>query len=214
MQGSKSSTVTVLQHPLAQHHLAGLRAAESPPAMFRFHAEVLAGLLATEVTRDLPLVTREVRTPLEVTLASRLETRVALVPILRAGLGMTAPFLQLIPEIEVRHLGIRRDEDTALPVSYYDRLPQHSPPEIAIIVDPMLATGGSAVHAAASLTAWGVTDIRLACLLAAPEGILRVQQQFPRLRIFTAVIDRQLNSRSYILPGLGDAGDRIFNTNT
>ncbi|MFM7057425.1 MAG: uracil phosphoribosyltransferase [Planctomycetota bacterium] len=212
MAHAESGSVTVLQHPLGQHHLSGLRAAETPPALFRFHAEVLAGLLATEVTRDLPLTEADLRTPLEVTVGRRLSARVVLVPILRAGLGMTAPFLQLIPEIEVRHLGIRRDEETAMPVSYYDRLPGHSPPEIAIIVDPMLATGGSAVHAAASLAAWGVTDIRLVCLLAAPEGILRVQQEFPGVRIFTAVIDRQLNSRSYILPGLGDAGDRIFNT--
>lgn len=207
-----SDFVTELQHPLARHHLAGLRAADTPPALFRFHAEVLAGLLAVEATRDLPLTATEVRTPLEVTTAHRLAVRIALIPILRAGLGMTAPFLQLIPEIEVRHLGIRRDEETATPISYYDRLPADSPPDVAIIVDPMLATGGSAAHAATSLAAWGVTDIRLACLLAAPEGIAHMQQQFPKARIFTAVIDRQLNSRSYILPGLGDAGDRIFNT--
>lgn len=209
---SDPTAVTVLQHPLAQHHLAGLRSADTVPALFRFHAEVLASLLAVEATRDLPLTTVDVRTPLEVTAAGRLAARVALVPILRAGLGMTAPFLQLIPEVEVRHLGIRRDEETATPISYYDRLPGDSPPDIAIIVDPMLATGGSAAHAAASLAAWGVPDIRFACLLAAPEGIAHLRQHSPQVRIFTAVIDRQLNSRSYILPGLGDAGDRIFNT--
>lgn len=212
MQSPQPLPVQQLTHPLAQHHLAGLRCRNTPPALFRYHAEVLAGLLAVEATRDLPLASVELETPLERMTAHRLAARIALVPILRAGLGMTDPFLRLIPELEVRHLGIRRDEETALPISYYDRLPAAKPPDLAIIVDPMLATGGSAAHAAAALYAWGVPQIRLACLLAAPEGISHLNQRFPQLQIITTAIDRQLNSRSYILPGLGDAGDRIFNT--
>ena len=212
MVPSSAGNARQLAHPLAQHHLAGLRSQNTPPALFRYHVEVLAGLLAVEATRDLPLTEIEIQTPLETMSAKQLAARIALVPILRAGLGMTEPFLRLIPEIEVRHIGIRRDEDTAQPISYYDRLPTDSPPQIAIIVDPMLATGGSAAHAAAALYAWGVSSVRLACLLAAPEGVAHLNQRFPNLQILAAAIDRQLNHRSYILPGLGDAGDRIFNT--
>ena len=205
-------SVTPLQHSLAQHHLAGLRDSATPPAIFRQHVDCLASLLAAELTRDLPLQACTVQTPMESTAAFRLQGRVAIVPILRAGLGMTDAFLRLLPEAEVRHLGICRDESTALPVEYYQKLPASNPADVAILVDPMLATGGSILHAVQLLKRWGVPQIRFACLIAAPEGLQQLTSAHPDVRVFAASIDRQLNSRSYILPGLGDAGDRIYNT--
>lgn len=205
-------SVTPLQHALAQHHLAGLRDSSAAPAQFRQHVDCLASLLATEVTRDLPLQPITVQTPMESTLCFRIAGRLAIVPILRAGLGMTDAFLRLLPEAEVRHVGICRDEATARPMEYYQKLPNSNPADIAVIVDPMLATGGSILHAVQLLKNWGVPQIRFACLIAAPEGLQRLTTAYPDVRVFTASIDRQLNDRSYILPGLGDAGDRIFNT--
>jgi uracil phosphoribosyltransferase len=205
-------SVTPLQHSLVQHHLAGLRDSATPPAVFRQHVDCLSSLLAAELTRDLPLQACTVQTPMESTAAFRLQGRVAIVPILRAGLGMTDAFLRLLPEAEVRHLGICRDESTALPVEYYQKLPASNPADVAILVDPMLATGGSILHAVQLLKRWGVPQIRFACLIAAPEGLQQLTSAHPDVRVFAASIDRQLNSRSYILPGLGDAGDRIFNT--
>lgn len=206
------SSVHSLQHSLAQHHLAGLRDSATSPAIFRQHVDCLASLLAVELTRDLPLQECTVQTPMEPTAAFRLRGRLAIVPILRAGLGMTDAFLRLLPDAEVRHLGICRDETTAMPVEYYQKLPASNPPDVAIIVDPMLATGGSLLHAVQLLKRWGVPQIRCACLIAAPEGLQQLTSLHPDVLVFAAAIDRQLNARSYILPGLGDAGDRIFNT--
>ncbi|MFM7168026.1 MAG: uracil phosphoribosyltransferase [Planctomycetaceae bacterium] len=205
-------SVTPLQHALAQHHLAGLRDASTAPAVFRQHVDCLAALLAAELTRDLPLQPVTVQTPMESTAGFRIAGRLAIVPILRAGLGMTEAFLRLLPDAEVRHLGICRDEATALPMEYYKKLPNSNPADVAIITDPMLATGGSILHAVQLLKNWGVPQIRFACLIAAPEGLQQLTSAHPDVQVFTASIDRQLNDRSYILPGLGDAGDRIFNT--
>ncbi|MBL8810270.1 MAG: uracil phosphoribosyltransferase [Planctomycetaceae bacterium] len=212
MSEFSSSQVVELKHSLAQHHLALLRDKATRPSQFRYHAGVLATLLAAEVTSNLPLRKVSVQTPLEVMECQELDARIAAVPILRAGLGMVTPLTDMIPDLEVWHLGLYRDEETAQPVHYYDKLPATHPPDVAIVLDPMLATGGSASLAIAALKRWKVARIFMLSIIAAPEGIRRVLAEHSDIRIYTAAIDRQLNDRKYILPGLGDAGDRIFNT--
>lgn len=204
--------VTELQHALAQHHLGRLRAVETRPSAFRQHVRVLSTLLAAEVTRSFPVSRIEVKTPLETTACLQLSGRTAVVPILRAGLGMVEPLSDLIPDLEVWHLGLYRDETTAQPVRYYDKLPHDNPPDIAIVVDPMLATGGSAALAVDALNRWGVPRICMVSIISTPEGIERLTAQHPNVTIFTCSVDRGLNEHKYIVPGLGDAGDRIFNT--
>jgi uracil phosphoribosyltransferase len=204
--------VVELNHSLAQHHLSQLRARETRPAQFRQHVFALSTLLAAEVTRNLRLKSISVQTPLEVTEGHALTGRVAAVPILRAGLGMVAPLADLIPELEVWHLGLYRDEATAMPVHYYDKLPENDPPDVAIVLDPMLATGGSACLAIDAIQRWGAKEIFMLSIISAPEGVARVVERFADLRIYTCAVDRGLNERKYIVPGLGDAGDRIFNT--
>lgn len=204
--------VIQLEHSLAQHHLSRLRNKDTRPAEFRQHVRVVSMLLAAEVTRDLKLSRVSVQTPIETTECHQLSGRIAAVPILRAGLEMVTPLSDLIPELEVWHLGVYRDESTAMPVHYYDKLPAENPPEVAVVLDPMLATGGSASLAVEALQRWGVARILMLSIISAPEGILRLMEQFPDLRIFTCAVDRGLNERKYIVPGLGDAGDRIFNT--
>ena len=206
------SGVHELQHALAAHHLSFLRSADTSPADFRRHVGALATLLVAEATRELDLQPCTVTTPLEDTPASRLTGRIAAVPILRAGLGMVSSLIDLIPDIEVRHLGLYRDEETAQPVRYYDKLPREDPPQTALVIDPMLATGGSAVMAIETLKEWGVPNIFMVSIISAPEGVRRLKGEFPEVPIYTSAIDRELNSRKFILPGLGDAGDRIFNT--
>ena len=206
------ANVFELQHSLVQHHLSRLRAKQTPPAEFRQHVRVLATLLAAEATRNLALQPIKVETPIETTMCRELCGRFAAVPILRAGLGMVEPLAELIPQLEVWHLGLYRDEETAQPVHYYDKLPSHNPPHIAFVLDPMLATGGSACVAIQTLKRWGVPKIFMLSIISAPEGIARLQQEFTDVTVFTCAIDRCLNERKYIVPGLGDAGDRIFNT--
>jgi uracil phosphoribosyltransferase len=202
----------VVDHPLAAHHLAGLRDVGTPPAAFRQHVRQLATLLAVEGSRDLATSPREVRTPLCAMTGARLGVTVGIVPILRAGLGMVEPLLELIPEAQVWHLGLYRDEETALPVEYYSKLPPARPVDVAFVVDPMLATGGSATAALAALRKWGVRETRLLSIIAAVEGVQRVEREFPGTRIHVCAVDPELNSRKFIVPGLGDAGDRSFNT--
>lgn len=206
------SKIVELQHSLVQHHLSRLRAKQTPPSEFRQHVRVLATLLAAEATKNVTLQPITVETPNEVTTCRELSGRFAAVPILRAGLGMVEPLEDLIPQLEVWHLGLYRDEETAQPVHYYDKLPSSNPPEIAFVLDPMLATGGSACMAIQTLKRWGVPKIVMLSIISAPEGIARVQQEFADVTVFTCAIDRCLNERKYIVPGLGDAGDRIFNT--
>jgi uracil phosphoribosyltransferase len=212
VQGFQHPQVVTLQHSLVDHHLGLLRAVRTQPAEFRRHVKVLSTLLAAEATRILPLTPCSVTTPLEETTCGRLTTRIAVVPILRAGLGMVEPLQEMIPEAEVWHLGLYRDEETAQPVHYYDKLPEANPPEIAMIVDPMLATGGSASLAVAAVKRWGVSRILVLSVISTPEGIQRLVEEHPQIEIFTCAVDRGLNARKYIVPGLGDAGDRIFNT--
>ena len=199
-------------HPLIQHHLATLRDKATPPDEFRRLVKRLASLLAYEATRDLTTQTIEIETPLVRAEAQRLSQRIGIVPILRAGLGMVDPLLDLLPEAEVWHLGLYRDEVTAQPVEYYSKLPDHSPVDVALILDPMLATGGSAIVALQALRRWGVPKVKVLSLIAAPEGISNVTAACPEAQLFVCAIDQELNSRKFIVPGLGDAGDRSFNT--
>jgi len=174
--------------------------------------KALAGLLLAEATRVLPQESKEVTTPLETLQCQEISGRIAAVPILRAGLVLVEPFLELIPEGEVRHLGMFRDEATATPVHYYNKLPEDNPPAVGLVLDPMLATGGSAVEAIRALEQWGIADIRMLAVIAAPEGIERLERECPDVSVFCCACDRELNSQKFILPGLGDAGDRIFGT--
>ncbi len=206
------SNVTVVQHPLVEHHLVRLRDKATPPAEFRRLINRLAVLLAYEGTKDLLIQKQTVETPMATMEGQVLAQRVGLVPILRAGLGMVDPVLDLIPDSEVWHLGLYRDEDTAEPVEYYSRLPEHKPVDIAIVVDPMLATGGSAGAALASLTKCGIPRTKLLSVIASQDGVDNVNREFPDTQIYVCAVDAELNANKFIVPGLGDAGDRIFNT--
>jgi uracil phosphoribosyltransferase len=206
------SAVTEVSHPLIKHHLSRLRDKHTPPTEFRQLVQRLAVLLAYEATKDLDLRSAEIETPLTRTTGHTLAQRIGLVPILRAGLGMVDPILNLIPSAEVWHLGLYRDEQTARPVEYYSKLPPTGPVDVALVVDPMLATGGSAAAALAALERWGVKHIKILSIIASQFGVNAVQEQFPAADIFVCAIDPELNSHKFIVPGLGDAGDRIFNT--
>src|SRR3954454_11656901 len=201
-----------VSHPLIKHHLSRLRDKHTPPTEFRQLVHRLAVLLAYEATSDLALRPAEIETPLMSFVGQALSQRIGLVPILRAGLGMVDPVLNLIPTAEVWHLGLYRDEQTALPVEYYSKLPQTEPVDIALVVDPMLATGGSAIAALAALKRWGVEQFKILSIIASKYGVDAVHEQFPDAHIYVCAIDPELNSRKFIVPGLGDAGDRIFNT--
>ena len=201
----------LLDHALAQHHLTTLRDASTPPEEFRRVVHRLTLLLAAEATRDLATKSVRVRTPLATAPGARLREHVGLVPILRAGLGMMDAVLELLPEAEVWHLGVYRNEHTLQPVEYYKKFQHARPVDTALVLDPMLATGGSALAALEALAGWGVRRVKLLALIAAPEGLRKVRAAFPDTQIYLAALDRRLNARGYILPGLGDAGDRMFN---
>lgn len=204
--------VTELSHSLVNHHLSRLRSVDTPTWQFRQHVRSLSTLLAAEVTKNLATEDCSVTTPLETITCQQLQGRIAAVPILRAGLGMVSPMTDMIPDIEVWHLGLYRDEETAQPVRYYDKLPRENPTSVALVLDPMLATGGSAAVAIETLKEWGVPKICMLSIIAAPEGIKKLTDEFPDVDIYTCAIDRMLNDQKFIVPGLGDAGDRIFNT--
>jgi len=205
-------TLVEVSHPLIKHHLSRLRDKHTPPAEFRQLVNRLAVLLAYEATSDLAVRPIEIETPLTRFKAQALSQRVGLVPILRAGLGMVDPILNLIPTAEVWHLGLYRDEQTARPVEYYSKLPHSEPVDVSLVVDPMLATGGSATAALAALKKWGVREMKILSIIASQFGVEAVHEQFPDAAIYVCAIDPELNSRKFIVPGLGDAGDRIFNT--
>jgi uracil phosphoribosyltransferase len=204
---------TVSTHPLVHHKLSLLREKSTPTALFRTLVDELGLLLAVEATAHLPVATTTVETPLEACEARQLAgADPVLVPILRAGLGLVPAFLRVLPTAKVGHIGLRRDHATLLPHTYYLNLPPSMAARPAFLLDPMLATGGSAVDAIGQLRRAGATDITLVCILAAPEGLRRVEAACPEVRIVAGAVDRELNSQGYILPGLGDAGDRIFGT--
>jgi uracil phosphoribosyltransferase len=205
--------LTVLEHPLIQHKLAILRDKATPVKDFKQLVNEIAMLMTYEVTRDLATTEVEIETPLERMKARRVAgKKLTLVPILRAGLGMVEGIAQLIPSARVGHVGLFRDHDTLQPVSYYYKVPAAETDRDFFVLDPMLATGGSAVAAVTKLLASGVTRVRFLCIVAAPEGVRAMLTAHPKVPIFAAALDRELNRSGYILPGLGDAGDRIFGT--
>jgi uracil phosphoribosyltransferase len=204
--------VHLVHHPIAQDILLRLRDRTTDPSQFRSLTYRLSLLLTIEATRKLPMVLARVETPLEAAQGEALDVNIVVVPVLRAGLGMAEAVLHLIPQARVGHVGLQRDEHTAIASQYYSKLPAGIAGSTALIVDPMLATGGSAVAAIKLLQQAGVQDIRLVCIIAAPEGIAAVEAAYPAIPIFTPVIDRQLNQQKFILPGLGDFGDRLYGT--
>ncbi len=205
-------TLHVSQHPAVRHKLGILRDVSTEPKKFREVVRELSWLLGYEALADARLRKIDVPTPLEVMHGEELADRIGLVPILRAGLGMVDAMLELMPTAQVWHLGLFRDERTLRPVEYYNKLPNESTVDLSLILDPMLATGGSATAAIEVLKRWGAVRIKLVNLIAAPEGVEAVAKAHPDVEIYCASLDRQLNEKGYIMPGLGDAGDRQFGT--
>lgn len=203
--------LTIIQHPLAAHVLAHLRDRTTRPALFRTLCHQITLLLALEATRDLATEEKPVETPLETVRGRVLARPLVIVPILRAGLGMVEPFVSLFPDVSVGYIGLERDHATAVARSYYCKLPPLAGRKV-LVVDPMLATGGSAAQALDVVKTAGGADVALVCIVAAPEGVALIEQRHPGLPVFTAALDRELNARKYILPGLGDFGDRLYGT--
>jgi uracil phosphoribosyltransferase len=199
-------------HPLVAHKLARLRDQQTDPKKFRELLREISALMAYEATADLQLGPRTVQTPLAETQGAELQEKIGLIPILRAGLGMVEGVWGLMPSAEVWHIGIYRDEQTLKPVEYYNKLPIEPTVSVCLVLDPMLATGGSATATVDVLKRWGVNRIKFVGVIGAPEGIRNLQQKHPEVPIYLAAIDERLNERGYILPGLGDAGDRQFGT--
>ena len=205
--------LTVIRHPLILHKLTHLRNRGTPKKVFKELVDEIAMLMAYEVTRDLEVEEVEVDTPLERTRGHRLRgKKLVVVPILRAGLGMVEGMVRLIPGARVGHVGLYRNEETLQPVEYYVKIPPRPEGRDFILVDPMLATGGSAVAAVTALRSRGAGTIRFMCLVAAPEGVRTMHEGHPDVPVYAAALDRELDARGYILPGLGDAGDRLFGT--
>ncbi|USN99898.1 MAG: uracil phosphoribosyltransferase [Phycisphaeraceae bacterium] len=204
--------LVVFDHPLISHKLSYIRETSTSHRAFRALMAQVAGLMVYEVTRSFATEPIEIETPMQKTSARRLAHTITVVPVLRAGLGMTEGVLDLMPEARVGHLGLARDEETLEPVAYLNKLPRDLDAGPVILVDPMLATGGSAVAAIAMLREAGAKDLRLVCLVASPEGVLRLGADAPDVRIYAAALDEGLNDKGYILPGLGDAGDRLYGT--
>lgn len=207
------SELHVVDHPLITHKLSIMRNRKTGSKDFRELLDEIAMLMGYEITRDLPLEDITIETPITKMTAKMISgKKLAIVPILRAGLGMVDGLLRLVPVAKVGHIGLYRDPDTHLPVEYYCKLPYDIEDRITILVDPMLATGGSASDALTLLKKKGVKNIRMMCLVAAPEGVAKLQEDHPDVDIYTAGLDERLNEHAYIVPGLGDAGDRIFGT--
>jgi len=205
--------LTVTEHPLIQHKLTLLRRTVTSKKTFRELVDEITMLMGYEVTKDLPLEPVEIETPLEPMLGVKVSgKKLALIPVLRAGLGMVEGMLRLMPSARVGHIGLYRDHDSLKPIPYYFKIPPDPHARDFIVLDPMLATGGSAAHAVAGLKERGAARVRLMCLVAAPEGVRHMLDNHPDVEVYTAALDRELNDHGYILPGLGDAGDRLFGT--
>lgn len=203
----------VFDHPLLAHKITLLRDTETGKKLFKELVDEVAMLMAYEVTADMPSEPREVETPLERTGGIRVPgQRITLVPVLRAGLGMVEGVMRALPTMRVGHIGLQREHDTLEPVDYYFKLPPEPEARTFIVVDPMLATGGTAVEAVRYIRDAGATDVRFVCIVAAPEGVERMRGAHPEVPIFAAALDRELDDRGFIVPGLGDAGDRLFGT--
>ena len=205
--------LTLVRHPLVQHKLTMLRDRRTSRKLFAELVSELAMLVAYEAMRDLPLKETPIETPLERSTGQRIsDERITLVPVLRAGLGMVEGILKLVPSLVVAHVGFYRDHDNLQPVAYYSNLPSDAAERVFLLLDPMLATGGTAVSAISLLKDAGARHIQFLCLVAAPEGVRRVRDVHPDVSTFAVALDRELDERGYILPGLGDAGDRLFGT--
>lgn len=204
--------LNVIDHPLIKRDVSLLRDKSTTSEDFRIVLRRLTSIMVHEVTKDLELVSRPIETPLEQTAGYVLADEVILVPVLRAGLGMLEAYLNFIPNAKVGHIGMYRDEATLKPVDYYAKFPPNLSKSVVVLIDPMLATGGSASAAISYLEQREAKNIRLNCVVASPEGVSRLEKEHPDVRIYAAVLDRTLNQNGYILPGLGDAGDRIYGT--
>ncbi len=202
----------VFKHPLITHKLTQMRKSTTGTKDFRQNLDEIAGLMAYEITRDIPLVEVEIETPVTTCKTYEIEKDIILVPILRAGLGMVNGISNLIPTVKIAHIGLYRDEETLEPHTYFAKYPKNMDKSISMIVDPMLATGGSAIEAINLVKQQGAKDIKLVCLVGAPEGVEAVSKAHPDVDIYLAALDEKLNEKGYIVPGLGDAGDRIFGT--
>lgn len=203
---------TVLDHALINHKLSIMRDKNTNTIVFKENLDEIAMLMAYEVTKDLPLVEYPIETPICKTVGKKLAKQIILVPILRAGIGLVDGFRRIIPSAKVGHIGLQRDEETLQPIEYYAKFPKGIEDAIVIVVDPMLATGGSASATITSLKKRGAKNIHLVCLLAAPEGVAVIEKEHPDVNLTSAALDDKLNSKGYIVPGLGDAGDRLFGT--
>ena len=203
---------TLLDHALINHKLSIMRDKNTNTIVFKENLDEIAMLMAYEVTKDLPLVEYSIETPICKTVGKKLAKQIILVPILRAGIGLVDGFRRIIPSAKVGHIGLQRDEETLQPIEYYAKFPKGIEDAIVIVVDPMLATGGSASATITSLKKRGAKNIHLVCLLAAPEGVAVIEKEHPDVNLTLAALDDKLNSKGYIVPGLGDAGDRLFGT--
>lgn len=208
----KISNCILIDHPLVKRDITILRDHRTTPELFRAAVQRISNILAVQLSMDFNLSEISIETPLERTVGYKLVQEVVLVPVLRAGLGMVAGFLEVIPDAKVGHIGLQRDEVTLKPIEYYYKTPRNIEKSIVVLLDPMLATGGSACEAIRYLKEKGANNLVFACLVAAPEGVQQVTDKFSDIKIFCAALDRELNNKGYILPGLGDAGDRTFGT--
>jgi uracil phosphoribosyltransferase len=209
---TKFKNFLLIDHPLVKKDITVLRDKSTNSETFRAAVTRISNILAVEISKNFLLSESDVETPLEVTTGFQLAQDVVLVPVLRAGLGMVSGFLQIIPDAKVGHIGLERDEQTLKPNQYYFKTPLSMPQSDVILLDPMLATGGSSSAALSFLKKQGAKDFAFACILASPEGVKRLEDDHPDVKIFGAALDRQLNEKGYILPGLGDSGDRTFGT--
>lgn len=207
-----NNNVFLIDHPIVKRDITILRDKNTDSENFRAVLQRVSNILAVELSKEFSLTQTETETPLEKTKGAKLSNDVILVPVLRAGLGMVNGFLQIIPEAKVGHIGLQRDEETLKPIEYYYKVPKNLESAEVVLLDPMLATGGSASEALKYLKKRGASKMAFACLVAAPEGIEKIYSEHPDVKIFAAAIDRELNSKGYIVPGLGDAGDRTFGT--
>ncbi len=203
----------IIDHPLIQHKLTQIRNKDTGTKEFRENVNEIAGLMAYEITRDIPVRETETETPMMSCVTHELSRDIVLIPVLRAGLGMVDGITSLIPTAKIGHVGMYRDHDTLEPLSYYAKFPYRMKKAVVLVLDPMLATGGSASATLDKLKAEGAKDLKLVCIVGAPEGLERVTRDHPEVDIFLAALDQGLNEQGYIIPGLGDAGDRLFGTN-
>ena len=203
----------IIDHPLIQHKLTQIRNKDTGTKEFRENVNEIAGLMAYEITRDIPVRETETETPMMRCVTHELSRDIVLIPILRAGLGMVDGITSLIPTAKIGHVGMYRDHDTLEPLSYYAKFPYRMKKAVVLVLDPMLATGGSASATLDKLKAEGAKDLKLVCIVGAPEGLERVKKDHPEVNVFLAALDQGLNDQGYIIPGLGDAGDRLFGTN-